>query len=89
MLTVARGNTSRKACTIMTLTTSSGTSSSAFLTAWTRVDTGLWVALRDGQHLGRVDATGAARYDAYSGSGSPLGAHQTLRAAQLAVEAQR
>jgi hypothetical protein len=58
------------------------------LTSWTRVDVGLWVALRDGSHLGRVDATGSARFEAFTGSGSRLGAHPTLRAAQLAVEAQ-
>jgi hypothetical protein len=58
------------------------------LTSWTRVDVGLWVAQRDGAHLGRVDAADSTRFDAFTGCGAPLGSHLTLRDAQLAVEAQ-
>ena len=59
------------------------------LTSWTRVDVGLWVAQRDGAHLGRVESAGHGRYHAYTGSGARLGAHSGLRDAQLAVEGQR
>lgn len=55
--------------------------------AWTLVDSGLWVAARDGAHLGRVDIATGSRFHAFSAVGRSLGRHTSLASAQAAVEA--
>ena len=69
-----------------TLTTSSVTSSSSPRTFWMRVDDGLWVATRDGAHIGRVERR-SRRFHAYTGLGSDLGVFATLDAAEREVAA--
>ena len=55
--------------------------------AWALVDSGLWVATRDGAHLGRVDIASGSRFHAFSAVGRSLGRHPSLIGAQAAVEA--
>lgn len=70
-----------------TLTTPSVPShSSAPRTFWMRVDDGLWVATRDGAHIGRVERR-FRRFHAYTGRGLDLGEFPTLDAAEREVAA--
>jgi len=51
--------------------------------SWRALRTGLWVARRDGRHLGAVEH--GRRWLASDAEGEPIGAFRTLREAQAAV----
>lgn len=69
-----------------TLTTPSVPSHSSPRTLWVRVDAGLWVATRDGAHVGRVERAGP-RFRAFTGRGCDLGSFGSLADAEDEVAA--
>ena len=51
--------------------------------AWRALDAGLWVARRDGKHIGSVQP--GRRWLATDADGEPIGTFRSFREAQLAV----
>ncbi|GAA5031518.1 peptide ABC transporter permease [Microbacterium fluvii] len=52
---------------------------------WARVDSGLYVASREGEFVGYVDTAPGGSYIAFDGHSTPVGRYDDLRAAQRAV----
>ena len=61
----------------------SGPSADADGASWRALRSGLWVARRDGRHLGSVEH--GRRWLASDAEGEPIGAFRTLHEAQAAV----
>lgn len=53
---------------------------------WRCTAEGLWLARRDGRHLGSVERRSGARWFAFDQDSEPLGVHRHLAAAQGAVQ---
>lgn len=53
---------------------------------WARVDSGFYVASRDGEFVGSVDRSPDGSYLAFDSRSTPVGRYDTLEAAQRAAE---